>query len=147
MRDALKIVGLGILAILVVIGLSFGGIYVGGWIKRTTADWRGGTQQREQTVANADYRIASYDWYFDQCQSVVATERKIALQDDEIKHTKDANQKAVLRASVTALRNTREDLIAEYNANAMKEETFALFKSDDLPAQIDATNKETRCTA
>lgn len=128
-----------VLAVLVLIALVGAVTYL--W-----APWKGEREQRMQTVGSGTYRIASYEWYFDQCNAVVASENKIDNFRKELKTTpKDDPQYAVLRAAILSQGTVRLDLIAEYNANAAKEETRAMFKDDGLPTQIDPEG-ETSCT-
>lgn len=127
--------------VLVILLIVLAGVFTWFW-----APWKGKVEQRQQTEGSGAYRIASYDSFYDDCQAVVAAERKIALQQEQA-DTATGDQKAILEASLLGLRNTREDLIAEYNANSRKADTRANFKASDLPYQIDPTQETTTCEA
>ena len=143
MRDYFKGAGFVFLTVLLALVL-IAGVWA---VTVAWAPWKGEGDVRKATQGNAAYRMASYDWYFDQCNAVVAVEQKIEVQNDERKQTKDEQRRNQLTYSITALQNQRIDLINEYNANADKETTRAQFKDDSLPAHIDADQKETSCAA
>lgn len=101
------------------------------------APWKGKLEARNQTQGNGTYRIASYDQFFDDCNAVKAKERIIGNFREEL-DTGASDQRAVqLQAAITAESNAREELIAEYNSNAAKEDTRGAFRDSGLPYQID----------
>lgn len=119
-------------------------------IKYLTAEPRGRADQREKTVANGNYRIASYDAFFDKCNEIVAKEAIIKSFEDQVKQATTAKEKKDAIINLNAMKNTRIELVQSYNADAQKAGTRALFRSDDLPYQIAIpVNEEvpTKCAA
>lgn len=124
------------------------GIFAFGWLQRSTADYRGKTDQIEQINGNGSYRIAAYDHFFDLCASVQSTEQGIAALQAEKDGTNPSVQRlTVIDTSITALRIKRGELIAQYNADARKAGTAGQFRASDLPSQLSTEAKETSCTA
>lgn len=144
MKFATKYTALAIAAVLVVaIGIAFAvSIY-----SKTTADTRGKTEQREDTVADGSYRIAAYDHFYDLCAAVQTTEGRIAALEDEKAGDPSESRLAQIEVTLTALRGQRIEAINEYNADARKEATAAQFKASDLPDQLDPSEEKTTCTA
>lgn len=105
-----------------------------------TADVRGELDQREQTRADGTYRIAAYERFYDKCASVQALEDQI--DNTEADESLPENQKAT---NLLALRNQRNALIREYNADARKEDTRGNFLASDLPYELNP-DEETTCT-
>lgn len=129
----------GVLGILAVLILGAMAVFGFGFFARTTAEFRGETEAREQTVADGGYRNASYEQFYDQCQAIVAIERKIARMQADT--SLPESQRAT---NVLAQQNIRDDLITEYNADAAKSATVGQFRADDLPHRIDP-DQETTC--
>lgn len=135
-------IGLAVLAaclFAVVLSMILGGL---SWV---TAPFRGALDQREKTVADGDYRIAAYDEFFNSCEAIAAKERIIERYEEQLS-TAEGDQKARLQAAVTGESNARDELIADYNADAAKAGTRGQFRSSDLPFTIDP-NGRTTCTA
>lgn len=123
-------------------------IYGVGAIKRWTADWRGETDVIEQTSADADYRIAKYNWFFDQCAAIQTKEDELAAAQTELEATNPSDyRRQQLNTNITAITSARAELINDYNTEARKEDTAANFRASDLPYQIDIDNEETTCSA
>ena len=137
-------VTIAIVVVIIVVGLT--GVFGFGWLQRSTADYRGKTEQIEQIQGNGSYRIAAYDHFFDLCASVQAQEASIDNVQAELATNPDRQRTAVLEASLTALKNNRATLITQYNADARKEDTAGAFRASDLPYQIDMKG-DTTCTA
>lgn len=117
------------------------------------APWKGEIEERNQTVGSGTYRIASYEWYFDQCSAIQTHEQiygnyKTELGSDP---APSPDQAVRLKAGMTAEANTWAALVNEYNANAAKERTKAQFKDDGLPDNINPSNLNdgvtTTCTS
>lgn len=136
-----------ILILLSVAVLLIVSIYGFGFLKRATADFRGETDKIEQTKASGDYRIASYDHFFDTCASIQSIESKIINMEEELESVESEQRKTVLNTSITASKNKRADLIASYNADARKEATRGQFRASDLPYEINENEEETICEA
>lgn len=122
-------------------------VYGFGFLQRSTADFRGETDQIEDTKANSDYRIAAYDHFYDTCAGVQSLEGKIGNMSEELAQTDSAQRKDILNASLTASKNKRSELITEYNADARKEATEGQFRSSDLPYELNENEEETVCVA
>ncbi len=134
-----------ITSLLLVAALFLVAVYGFGFLQRETADFRGETGQIEQTKANSDYRIASYDHFYDSCASIQSIESKISNMEDELDEIDDSQREIVLNTSITASKNKRAELINSYNADARKEATQGQFRSSDLPYQINESEEETIC--
>lgn len=130
----------GAVLFFVALGLLLGGI---NWI---TAPFRGAADQREKTVADGDYRIAAYDEFFNSCEAIAAKERIIARYEEQREASTDESEKVRLGAAILAEKNVRDELIADYNADAAKEGTRGQFRASNLPYTIDPEGV-TSCTA
>lgn len=139
------VVGVGAIILALIIGAV--GIFGFGWLSNSTANFRGNVAKRNLVEANGSYRIAAYDHFFDLCQQVQAKEASITNVQDELKTAKDPQREVVLNASITALRNSRADLITQYNADSDKSYTEGQFKSSNLPYQLYVTQENTTCHA
>lgn len=133
----LIMLGITVMFLVIVYGLSS--------LQRGTAEFRGKTGQIEQTKANSNYRIASYDDFYDTCASVQSLESKIKNMQEELHETEESQRITVLKTSITASKNKRAEMIAKYNADARKEATKAQFKASDLPYELDENREETIC--
>lgn len=109
------------------------------------APWKGALDQRKKTVGDGNYRIAAYDEFFNSCEAIAAKERIIDRYVTEVQ-TATGDQKVRLEAAIMAERNVRDELIADYNADAAKEGTRGQFRDSNLPFTIDP-NGVTVCTA
>lgn len=139
-----KVVFMVVGAIVAVIIISIGAFFIKNEWQRGTANYRGETGQIERTRANADFRIQSYDWFFDQCSAIQAAEGQIEVQEQELDGA-DEDRAGRIETNLVALRNRRISLITEYNGEAAKEKTSGPFRSADLPAHININNEETEC--
>lgn len=136
-----------ILSILILVTVFLVAVYGFGFLQRETADFRGETGQIEQTKANSDFRIASYDHFYDTCASVRSLESKISNMQEELEETEGTQRETVLKTSITASKNKRVELIESYNADARKEATRGQFRASDLPYELDINEEETICEA
>ncbi|MDQ0298487.1 aspartate oxidase [Salibacterium salarium] len=141
-----KIIIILIGSLLAVAVLFLVAVYGFGFLQRSTADFRGETGQIEQTEADSDYRIASYDRFYDTCAGIQSLESKIENMEDELETTDSQQRKTVLNTSITASENKRVELIDSYNADARKESTRGKFRASDLPYEINKNKEETVCT-
>lgn len=120
------------------IAVILGGIFfVSQVVRRATSPIEGQTQVIEQTQGRGNYRIASYEWYFNQCGAIQAAQDRIINQLTELE-TVDSNSErfATIQTNLLAQRNVRDKLVREYNANARQEETRGQFRDDGLPDEI-----------
>lgn len=123
---------------LIVIGtvLGIAILIVGGWAYRYyTAPIRGQIEQREE-VQSGDYRLYSYEHFYNMYANIQAYEDQIRNQQ-EMLETVEGDEAARYRQNINALKNQRASAIREYNSDARKEESRGQFRSDDLPYQID----------
>lgn len=150
-KDAWRVSGLaialGVVVLATLIALGSMAIFGWGFFQRTTADFRGETAQREQVHADPDYRIAAYEHFFDLCATVQSNEDTLANLNTELHAGPSADREEQLYATITAVRNARNEAIREYNADARKSETRAAFLDSDLPYQLDPSEEHTTCTA
>jgi len=145
-RSAPRVLLWSVVAVLGVLAL----IAVVMGIKYATANWRGAADQREKTVANGNYRIASYDAFFDKCNEIVAKEAIIADFQKQYEDAAPGKPKQDALINLNAMKNTRIEMVQDYNSDAQKAGTRALFRSDDLPYQISIPinpEEPTKCAA
>lgn len=135
-----------VLGLIAVAALTWGSIYVFGTVQNSTADYRGKTGVREKTVANADFRIATYEQYFDLCASVQSAEAAIKNAQTELATAPSPDRAEKLQQVITAQRNTRAESISTYNSKASQEHRQA-FLDANLPARLDVNAQETQCAA
>ena len=137
--------GIAVLSVVTVLVFSTGVMFATGTIQKWTADWRGDVKVKEQTKANAGFRIGSYDSFFDLCSSVQSDEDSIRNLEEELeaKETTD-DRKAKLRQTITATKNTRAESVRDYNSKAGNELRGA-FKDAGLPDRLDVNNLNTEC--
>jgi predicted Zn-dependent peptidase len=123
-------------------------MWVFGWgfFSRATADFRGETGVIERVHADPDYRIANYDWFFNQCAAVQNQEGLIVQLEAELTDDLTASRESQIKATLTAVRSNRTTLINNYNSRANREDTAANFLASNLPDQLDPNEEETTCT-
>lgn len=137
--------GIALLSVFSILALGLVITLATGTLQKWTADFRGDVKVKEQTKANAGFRIGSYDSFFDLCSSVQSSEDAIRNAEDEIaaKETTD-ERKAKLRQVITAQKNTRAESVRDYNSKAGNELRGA-FKDAGLPARLDINTMDTEC--
>lgn len=128
----------GTFALALMIGLI--GVYGFGWFQRETANYRGQTQAIEQTKADADFRLYSYNTFYDLCSSVQSLEDRIGYAEAKV----EVNGSADAQTELDALLSRRSQLIRDYNSKASRDFTEGQFRSNDLPYQINIEG-ETQC--
>lgn len=120
-----------LVGILVLVLLAFG---IWGW-RYFTAPIRGEVQKQE-TVNSGDYRIYSYDHFFNLHASIQAYEDQIRNQRQLLETLEDPQEQARYRQNINALMNQRAKAVRQYNADVQKEGTRGQFKADSLPESI-----------
>jgi hypothetical protein len=115
-------------------------------IRWATADLRGAADVREKTVANGDFRIGSYEEFFDLCASVQTAEAAIKNAETELATKPSQDRAEKLQQVITAQRNARADSITSYNSKASQNHRQA-FQDTDLPYTLDLNIQETQCAA
>lgn len=142
-RDMLKMAGVfggvifGVGVLVVVFTLVFGGA---SWI---TAPFRGEVDKREKTVASGDFRIGTYQRYFELCAAVQNAEASIKALNEEAVSANEV-RKAQIATSVTALKANRAASVNEYNSLSAQEHKAA-FKDANLPAVLGFSEGPTTC--
>lgn len=138
-------VGLALLVIVVVVALM--DVFGVGFFSRATANFRGQTAAIEKTKANADFRLHSYNEFFDLCAGVQASEDRIQIATDTLVRMKGTDQETTAIVNLAAIESERATLVREYNAKASRSFTDGQFRSSNLPYQLDPSRqKETSCT-
>lgn len=130
------IVGIG--GLIIVLTFVFGGA---SWI---TAPFRGEVEKREKTVASGDFRIGSYQRYFELCTAVQNAEASIKALNEEAVSAGEL-RKAQIATSITALKANRAASVNEYNSLSAQEHKVA-FKDANLPAVLGFTDGPTTCS-
>lgn len=147
-RWSIRFIVASVIVLLLLVAFASMWLFGWGFFARATADFRGETAQRERVLADPDYRIANYDWFFNQCASVQTQEGLIAQLEAELADSATTEgRKAQLRATLTAVRANRLSLINDYNSRAAREDTAANFRASNLPPTLDREDTETTCAA
>ncbi len=115
-------------------------------VRWATADLRGAADAREKTIADGNFRIGTYEQYFELCASVQAAEAAIKNAQAELDTKPSQNRAEKLQQAITAQRNVRADAIATYNSKAAQEHRQA-FLDAALPYRLDLNAPETTCAA
>lgn len=138
--------GAGIyIAFFLVLALTMAiGIFGFGWFQRSTADFRGKTSQIEKTRADGNYRIASYDSFFDSCANI---QGKLQTLKQLRSQLKTATDKQWTQQTINGIQASLNSDIAQYNADAQKEDTKGHFRSSGLPYSIPLDAKDVQCAS
>lgn len=111
-------------------------LIVGGWgFRYYTAEIRGKIEAHEK-VQFAEYRLFSYDHFYNLYSDIQAYEDQIKNQQSYIDSSTDEEEIKRYRRNVNALMNQRASCIRQYNADVRKEGTRGQFRSSDLPVKI-----------
>jgi hypothetical protein len=145
-KAVLGIIAFFIVLVLIGVGLHLTGVYVFGGVQRSTADYRGETDQIEKTRADGSYRIQAYETFFDQCNAIAAKQQTVKQMEAELETTDDAQRKAWLQNTLTGIKSSLNTDISRYNADAAKEDTVGNFRASGLPYKIELDDKETQCS-
>ncbi|MFA5152579.1 MAG: hypothetical protein WC554_08485 [Clostridia bacterium] len=104
-----------------------------------TADIKGQGEAHKE-IHSKEFRLESYNYFFDQYHSILALEGQIDVNISMLKSmeegTKDYNR---IRTNVVALQSLRHQAIQAYNAEASKDYTAGQFRDNNLPYQIEDT--------
>lgn len=133
------IIGLAALA-----GAIFFGIYFFGGVQSSTADYRGRVGQQEQTQGDPNFRIQSYQYFYNTCNSVITAEQQMLITQQE----PDFNTPgSISRQNYQAQSAERVRLIGEYNSRAAQTGTVGDYRSNNLPYRLDPNRNPTTCGA
>ncbi len=126
-----SILGLLIVFALVVViwGFSTG-------FKYFTAE-KSGQAEAEQQIQSAEFRIFSYQHFYDQLANINSAEATYDSQYDLLQATtKDTSDYSRIQRNLAASVAFIEQLKRQYNADAAKEETMGQFRASNLPSRI-----------
>lgn len=121
-----------------------------------TADVRGEVEKTELTAGSGEFRIFSYDYFFNKCAAIQNAEVEYDAQygllqsmepgtdrDSRTRYDRQRRVVAVQLANIEQLKN-------QYNVDAAKEETIGQFRDSDLPSRVSTQphkpGDRTRCT-
>ena len=143
MKVVAAIIGALLLIVVIVVG-----VYFTVW---HTAEPRGAISAREQIVANADFRIHSYDHFFDQCAYIQTQQAKLdnnysallAMEEAGVNES-DPDRYWKKYDEVTAITNILESGANNYNADSDKEGTRGQFKEVCLPDKVNPQDAVTQ---
>lgn len=150
-RDGFRLFGWSVAGTVAAVALVCLAVVLAGVFTFAWAPWKGKIEERNQTVGSGTYRIASYEYYFDQCNTIKSDEQKIATYKAQLNVTPapSPDQVTRLNAAIMAQTNLWIEHVNEYNSNADKERTKGQFRDDGLPEHIDPNNLtngiETNC--
>jgi hypothetical protein len=133
MKFKLELVGYFMAIVLVFFGaLAFTNSlgYVYQWV---AAPFVGELEQR-QKVQSGEFRMYSYEHFYDLCASIQRKQRTLMAQE-ELDNDRAEQNAAALKGQI-------QNDISKYNADARKEETMGQFKANDLPEHINYSEKE-----
>lgn len=139
-RNTLSIV----FAVVAIVAIALASMYAMGFLKKETADFRGGVAATERIHADAAYRIAAYDKFFDDCAAIQSKDAQLAALRTEAQ-TATGQRADIVAATITAVTAARATQIAQYNADAAKSDTAANFLSSSLPFYIAPTQEHISC--
>lgn len=119
-------------------------LLVFGWsatIQWFTAPFRGALDQREQIQASGDFRIYSYNHFYNLCRNVQEAQATHDNQADVLESMAASEDGyARQRRTVAILKSEIEQRKQRYNADAAKEETTAAFRANNLPSRLPITS-------
>jgi hypothetical protein len=136
---------LGVVAVVAVIALAVMAFFGIGLFNRATADFRGKNEAIEKTKADGEFRIASYNEFFDLCGAIQASEDRIAIFEERLDTEQDPSLRSEAQTNLDAVRAQRASDIREYNAKASRDFTEGQFRDRDLPYRIDINQEDTQC--
>lgn len=132
------------MAVGVAIAVIVSAIYVIGGIQSSTAGFRGGVEKKERVVGDGDYRIAQYDHFYELCSAIQAKNENIENLE-ALRDASDKDRREELDAAIAAQKNTKNELVQEYNADAAANGTKGKYRASELPYQIDPDDEEVSC--
>lgn len=134
MKKALLIIGILLMPISIF-------AYSGG-IQYLTAPFRGKLSKREKIQASGDFRIYSYEHFFDLCKEIQSNEARYDNQYDLLEKTEKGTEeyKRQIR-NVAVIKTNIEELKRQYNADSSKEKTVSAFKENNLPNKINSIHQ------
>lgn len=132
MSNLVKVVAVVVGIVVLFVGIFF----LSGLISIATAPFRGEVDKNEKVEADGDYRIAAYDEFYKLCSTVQSKNDQIEILESEMSTTTDPDRKATLQSGITAQKNTKSELVREYNSKAAGTYTKGQFRDSDLPYEL-----------
>lgn len=99
-----------------------------------------GRGEAHKQLNSAQYRIAAYDHFFEQCSSIQGTEGSIDALVAQLENTEGERARNLVNSSLAGAKALRLQAINDYNADARKGYTEGQFRDSDLPFYIEPTN-------
>lgn len=143
-RQVGRLIGTWVLVLAILLAVSVATMFMTGTVQRLTAEWRGETDMIEDTEGSGEFQRATYEQFFNLCQSVQSAEGRITSLETELEGGVDASHERTIDASLTAIRSGRAESIDEYNSLAAQEHTGA-FQDAGLPDRLEHDTEETEC--
>lgn len=105
-----------------------------------------GRVQAERQLESGPSRIGFYNRFHNLCAGVQAIEGQIQAQEVLLAGlTKGTSQYVKTQQNIAGLNGRRQQVIAQYNADASKDYTAARFHDADLPFTLSPTAASTTC--
>lgn len=127
-----------VVGVIAIIGIAWAFQYA-------TADTRGAVAQQELVRADGAFRLAAYNHFFDLCTAIQGDEARIKALEEQAAFADTTVEKNRIRLTVPAIKSSRNAKIAQYNNDAAKAGSVGIFRSNKLPYNINANDKETLC--
>jgi len=106
-------------------------------IRYYTAPLRGVVKVQEAVQASAEFRIFSYEHFYDLIAAINAEEAQYDSQWELLQTTEEeAESYSRIQRNLAAIKASIERFKRQYNADAAKEQTRGQFKDSELPFQI-----------
>lgn len=123
-------IGVGIIVLLFLPGIGLG-------IRYLVAPAIGMVEKQEK-IQSADFRIYSYEHFYDMVVEINTAEQQYKSQHDKLaKVEKGTDIYNRTLANIAALEAHIVKLKNQYNADAAKEETVGIFRANELPEYIE----------
>jgi hypothetical protein len=135
----------GVAAIAVILVVSYYGGIIGNHVQANYNARVVGSKVKQQ-VNTAEFARTSYEHFYDACASVQSLDQKLDEQYNELK-TATGDDKTRIETNVGGLVGARADAVTQYNADARKDWTLAVFKASDLPYQLPIRHKKGEITS
>ena len=132
-----KVIWYSILGFVVVTALIVGSWGMATGFKYFTAE-KSGQAEAERQIQSAEFRIYSYNHFYDMLVAINAAEAQYDSQWElkEVQSSDSETYQKTLR-NLAAIKAQIAKLKAQYNADAEKEETIGQFKANNLPERVD----------
>lgn len=134
------LISIGVLLVVFFLTVVFWGFGTG--FKYFTAE-PSGIAEKERQVQSAEFRIHSYEHFYDMKAHIEGLEAKYIAQNKKLEKQKEGTEEYNrTMTNIAALEGLIIETKAKYNADARKEETRGQFRSSELPYQYDLSLPE-----